>query len=119
MDIPIQSKTGADKEMIEEVVRELLGNYLSDNKVDEGYVNREQLDYLVNNKIDARNIVNYTFAGTTAETFEHNLGRIPVGRIILNQTQDARIYGDATSWTSKRVTLRSTVANNKVRFLFL
>jgi len=106
-------------EDIEEIINKKLNSYLSSNKVDDGKVDKDNVDFLLSNKVDSRNVVDYTFVGTSEEAFEHNLGRIPTGRIILNQTQDARIYGDQTSWTTKRVTLRSTVANNKVRFLFL
>lgn len=107
------------EEKIKQIVSGMLENYLSTNKVDDGKVALEELEFLVNNKIDQRNIVNYTFTGTSAENIEHNLGRIPKGYIVLNQTQAAYISGDITTFTNKRVTLTSSTANNKVRLLFL
>jgi hypothetical protein len=107
------------REEAEALIDEKLKSYYSDNMVDGGRVDREALEYLVHNKVDARSIVDYEFAGTSAESFEHNLGRTPKGYIILNQSQAAVISGIISSWTSKKITLTSSVGSNRVRFLFL
>lgn len=104
---------------VRQIVFDMLKDYASLTRVDDLKVELEQMDYLTSNKIDSRNVVEYTFTGTSAEDIEHGLNRIPQGYIILNQTQNARIYGDSSTWTKKRVTLASSVANNLVRLLFL
>lgn len=103
---------------VEEIVKKNLSSYLSSNRVDDGKVDRETMDYLINNKIDSRNIVDYTFSGTSPETFEHPLKIIPNGFLVLNKTVNGSITGDRTTWTNRKVTLTAQAAMT-VRFLFL
>lgn len=107
------------REEVKEIVSEMLEEYFPDSKVDGGKVDRDQLEFLVNNKIDARNTVDYTFSGTGIEEITHNLGRVPTGFIVLSASLSANIIGDETTWTRQRVQLQSPSAANTVRLLFL
>jgi hypothetical protein len=91
--------------------------------VDTSLINQHAIDIRktkedLNQKIDVRNTVTYTFKGTGVETFDHKLGRVPVGHVISIQSKAGVISGDTAKWTSRRVSLRSSVAGNKVTFLF-
>jgi hypothetical protein len=91
--------------------------------VDTSLINQHSIDLQAlkehtNQKVDVRNSVTYTFKGTGVETFDHKLGRVPQGHVIAVQSQGGIISGDVNKWTSKRVSLKSSVAGNKVTFLF-
>lgn len=108
-----------DENSVRQIINEVLKNYLSDNKVDDGRVTSDELDFLVNNKIDKRNTVDHTFTTTSAESFEHNLGRTPIGAIVIAQSKAATILVDKSLFTTKRISATSSVSSNVVRFLIL
>lgn len=90
---------------------------------DTSLVNQQSIDLSknkenLNQKIDVRNTVDYTFRGTSEESFDHKLGRTPQGYSIGNQTKPAHITGDKTKWTSRKIVLSSSMAGNEVTFLF-
>jgi hypothetical protein len=104
---------------VKKIVESMLGDYLSTNKVDDGKVDKDQNEFLLNNKVDGRNILDHTFTTTAAETFDHNFGRIPKGAIVIAKSKAATIILDKSLFTDKRITATSSVANNAVRFLIL
>jgi hypothetical protein len=90
---------------------------------DTSLINQQSLDVQtlkerINQKIDVRTAVTYTFKGTGEETFDHKLGRVPQGHVIAIQSQNGVVYGDSAKWTDRKVTLKSSAAGNKVTFLF-
>lgn len=87
---------------------------------DKASINQLNIDNLLVNessKLDVRNRVEYTFKTTSTELIEHKLGKVPFGYSIVSQTQAAIISGNPNEWTSKRLKLSSSVANNAVRLL--
>jgi hypothetical protein len=89
------------------------------NKVDQNKVAVDQAMRLLASKLDVRNTVEHTFAGTSEESMEHGLGRVPIGSIIIYQSKAATILGDESKWTKNRIYLVSSAAGNKVRLLLL
>jgi len=90
---------------------------------DTSLINQQAIDIrhakeALNQKIDVRNVITYTFKGTGVETFEHKLGRTPIGHSIAIKSKAGHITGDTATWDSQKVSLQSSVAGNKVTFLF-
>lgn len=104
---------------IKKIVADMLKDYLSTNKVDDGKADKDQTDYLLAHKVDARNIVDHLFTTTAAEEFEHNFGRIPAGAVVIAKSKAATILLDASLFTERRITATSSMSNNQVRFLIL
>lgn len=45
----------------------------------------------------------------------HNLGRVPVGYLIMTKNKACIVYNGSVAWTNTEMTLRATVADTMVR----
>jgi hypothetical protein len=55
-----------------------------------------------------------TGAANADFTITHNMLRIPVGWILMNQTKAGILYKGAAAWTTTTITLKCSVANDDV-----
>jgi hypothetical protein len=55
-----------------------------------------------------------TGAANTDFTITHNMLRIPVGWIPMNQTKSGVLYKGAAAWTTTTITLKCNVANDNI-----
>jgi len=64
--------------------------------------------------------VSVTFASANTDTtITHNLGRIPVGYIVMTKSQACDVYTGSVSATKSQITLRGTVAGTTVTLFII
>ena len=93
-------------------------NSLSADRVDQNKVTTERLGLEVAGKLDMRNAIKYTCAGTGEESFLHSLSYVPRGATIAGQSKGAAISFNIRKWTNRRVYMTSSVADNAATFIF-
>ena len=69
-------------------------------------------------KLDAE-FISYTTNATanTEDAISHNLGRVPVGYIVVKNGNGGVIYNGSTAWTNTTIYLKCTTASNPVTIL--
>jgi hypothetical protein len=60
-----------------------------------------------------------TGLANTDFTITHNLLRVPVGFIVMNQTLAGVIYKGSVAWTDTQITLRCSVAHDNILIFIL
>ena len=60
-----------------------------------------------------------TGTANTDFTFTHNLLYVPTGFIVINQSKAGVVYQGSIPWTTTKITLKCSVANDKVLLFIL
>lgn len=67
----------------------------------------------VNGKLDPQSngncaLVSATFTASNVEVIvPHTLGRVPIGRVVYDQTTTSAVYSTSTAWTAQNIYLAS------------